>query len=122
MKPNYLNHATAPRGKGYKFTQESLTVPGQVLDLRTIRDRYSRGQSVVSYAGEYDSPLPPGYENMDKIQKLEYARQVKTNVEEIRRAVEEKERLATEKRRQDDISAEVAKKIAESAEKNETSA
>lgn len=121
MKPNYLNHATAPRGKGYAFTQESLTVPGQVLDLRTIRDRYSRGQSVVSYAGEYDSPLPPGYENMDKIQKLEYARQVKTNVEEIRKAVEEKERLATEKRRQDDISAEVAKKIAESAEKNETS-
>jgi len=115
----YLNHVNRVPSQGYTFTEDGLTVPGQVLDLRTIRDRYSRGQSVTSYPGEYDSPMPVGWEKMDKMQRIDFARRTRETLTTIQDAVFQKERLKAEKRRQDDISAEVAKLIAENNKKVE---
>jgi len=117
----YVNHSTVTPSKGYTFIGESLTTPGQVLSLRTIRERYSRGQSVVSYPGEYDSPLPPGYENLNRMEKLDFARQIKSDLNEMRIAVEQKEQLKAQKRREDDIKAEAEKIFAAAAKTTEQS-
>lgn len=114
----YVNHSTKKPSTGFVFQDPGLTVPGQVLDLRTIRDRYSRGQSVVSYPGEYDSPIPEGYENMTKIERIEFARETRRRLDDVQTLIQEKERLKAEKRREDDINAEAAKIIAANAKKD----
>lgn len=114
---HYLNHVNRTPSLGYIFHTPGLTVPGQVLDLRTIRDRYARGQSVVSYPGEYDSPMPTGWEKMDKMQRIDFARRTRETLTSIQDTVAEKERLKAEKRRQDDISEQVQKLVAEKDKK-----
>lgn len=70
--------------KGFTFTQKSLTIPGQVLSVKQIRDRYQRGQSVQSFAGVYNPDVPPGYEKMTKIERIEALRQVSSQVHTMR--------------------------------------
>lgn len=79
----------------YRFSDKpSLTVPGQVLPIRTVLDRFRRGQSVQSFNPVYNPDLPPGFENMDKIERIEAARQQQAKVASIRKALSEKERRA----------------------------
>jgi len=80
--------------KGYSSEKPSptLTVPGQVLPIRTIMDRFRRGQSVQSFTPVYNPDLPPGFESMDKIERIEAARAQKASVERMRRALSEKQK------------------------------
>lgn len=78
---------------GYVFSDKpSLTVPGQVLPIRTILDRFRRGQSVQSFTPIYNPDFPPGYEGMDKIERIEAARAQADNVARIRRALSDKKK------------------------------
>jgi len=80
--------------KGYSPSEKKpfLTVPGQVLPIRTVLDRFRRGQSVQSFNPVYNPDLPPGFENMDKIERIEAARVQAANVERIRRALSDKKK------------------------------
>lgn len=73
--------------KGYVSHKPSLTVPGQVLPIRTVLDRFRRGQSVQSFNPVYNPDLPPGYESMDKIERIEAARAQSRTVARIRKAL-----------------------------------
>lgn len=109
----YANHSNYVPSDGYAHTTPSLTVPGQVLELRQIRERYTRGQSVVSYPGAYDSPLPPGYENLSKIEKLEFARANKDSIENIRSGIIARDAAKVAEAEEERIKKEIEKGIAE---------
>lgn len=82
--------------RGFEFKKPSLTVPGQVLPIRTVLDRFRRGQSVQSFNPVYNPDLPPGYEAMDKIERIEAARAQARNVARMRRALSEKQKSKEE--------------------------
>lgn len=82
---------------GYVFSDKpSLTVPGQVLPIRTVLDRFRRGQSVQSFNPVYNPDLPPGYESMDKIERIEAARAQAQKVARMRKALSDKQKRDNE--------------------------
>lgn len=72
---------------GYECKKPGLTVPGQTLSLRSVLDRYRRGQSVQTFSPVYNPEMPVGYENLTKIEKIEMARQQPYHVARIRKAL-----------------------------------
>lgn len=86
---NYVRTAFSP-------TKPGLTVPGQILPIRTILERFRRGQSVQSFAPVYNPDVPPGYENLDPIERIEAARAQANKVAAMRRSLAKKAAEATE--------------------------
>jgi len=91
MKKVITAHNYVPKGYTCK-PSSSLTVPGQVLPIRSVLDRFRRGQSVQSFTPVYNSDMPPGYESMDKIERIEAARAQKATVERMRQALAAKQK------------------------------
>ncbi|AXL15344.1 hypothetical protein [Microviridae sp.] len=65
-----------------KFTQPSLTVPGQTLSLRELLERYVMGGQIEQFKGVYDgdSDLPDNLEQMDTFEKLDLARNLRESI------------------------------------------
>jgi len=63
----------------------SKTVPGQTLSLKTLLERFTRGQGVETYTPIYDDSgtYPDNLERMDKMEKLELARGIKSKIKEV---------------------------------------
>jgi len=72
----YFNYKQKP---GYE-TGASLTVPGQVLTLRQIRDRFQRGQQVEVFQPVYNPDFPPEFDKLSKIERIEMSRKVRADV------------------------------------------
>lgn len=85
--------------KGYSSNMPSLTVPGQVLSLRSIRDRFQRGQSVETFSSKavYNESFPPGYESMDKIERIEAVRANASRISAMRNELSAKAKREAEK-------------------------
>jgi len=67
----------------------SLTQPSQTLSLRTLIERYTRGQSVETFQPTYtdDTLIPDNYERLTEIERLEYAREMQSDLaEQVKRA------------------------------------
>jgi len=79
----YQNYSTYVRPPGEVIESPGLTVPGQALAVRDILERYVRGRDVETFAGVYtDSDLvPDGWERMDEIERIEYTRAMKADLE-----------------------------------------
>jgi len=72
-----------------RYTKPSLTIPGQTLSLQQLLERYVRGSNVERFNGVYTHEVPPGMENLTKIEKIEMARNLKNNVQDIRKTLQE---------------------------------
>lgn len=59
--------------------QPSLTVPDQVLSIHEILARFTRGQSVATLTPVWGSDMPD-IENMDPIERMEYAKNLRDSV------------------------------------------
>lgn len=70
--------------KGFSSNMPSITVPGQVVPVRRILERFRAGQSVQTFPAVYNPDLPPGYEKLDKIGKIEAAREQAEIVDSLR--------------------------------------
>lgn len=70
--------------KGYTFEKPSLTVPGQTLPVRTVLDRFRRGQSVQSFTPVYNPEFPAGYERLNKLDRIDLAREQAAEVQRQR--------------------------------------
>lgn len=72
----------------------SLTVPGQVLSLKQIQDRFRRGQSVnvKTYAPVYNPDFPPGDENLNVFDRMDKAREAAVEVARQKRVLEQQEK------------------------------
>lgn len=86
--------------KGYPSEKPSLTIPGQVLPIRTVLDRFRRGQSVQSFAPVYNEEFPPGYEKLDQIERIEFAREQAKEVARQRRILQARDAEAKRKKEQ----------------------
>jgi len=63
----------------------SKTVPGQQLSLRQLIERYSRGAHVEVFEGSYSTdPTFDNMERLDKVERLEAAKQVKQSIADAR--------------------------------------
>lgn len=60
----------------------SLTVPDQAMPIKEILQRYVRGQEVKQFTPVYDDDIAPGYEGMDEIERLNLARDMKTQLQD----------------------------------------
>lgn len=92
MKKVITAHNFVRKGYSPEKPSPSLTVPGQVLSIRTVLDRFRRGQSVQSFSPVYNPDIPPGFENMDKIERIEAARVQRSSVERMRKALSAKQK------------------------------
>lgn len=90
---NYQPVAFKPAGK-------SQTVPGQILTLRQVVDRFRRGQNVQTFSGSYDANLPPGWENMDRLEKIDYQREHKSSVSRMCTALIDKAKREEQEKEQ----------------------
>jgi len=72
----------------------SKTVPSQVLPLRTLVERYMRGQSVETFGGTYSEDESfADLDRLDATERLDYLReQVKPAIERGRQTLAKKER------------------------------
>lgn len=77
---SYVNQATYVGATKEVNTSPSVTIPGQTLSLRQLLDRYVRGQSVEVFEPVYDDTMPEGIEHMDKFDRLDMAREIKTAI------------------------------------------
>lgn len=78
---NYVRRPYKPKGV-------SLTVPNQVHTVSQIAERFRRGQGVQAFPGVYNPELPPGLEKLDKIGRIEAAREAAANVAAIRQQLQ----------------------------------
>lgn len=98
--------------------QLSLTVPGQVLSLKQIQERFRRGQSVnvKTYTPVYNPDFEPDVENMSVFDRMDKAREYQAEVQRQRSVLiqekKEQERLSKEKAEQDRIDKIVQEKVA----------
>jgi len=83
MITNWSNY---PGANGEVFTLPSLTIPGQSLSLKTLLERYVKGGAVAVFPPVYsDDPLiPDDLERMDEIERIEFARGIKTALHNAR--------------------------------------
>lgn len=86
MKKLRTAHNAVPF-KGYVTEKPSLTIPGQVMSLRTVVERYRRGQHIETFTPIYNPDFPPGYESLSKLDRLDMARSQARNVRNIRTAL-----------------------------------
>lgn len=73
--------------KNYKiFTQPSMTVPDQSMDIKTILERYARGLPVGGRLDEYydEEDTLPNPLTLDLAERQELAEQYKTEINEIK--------------------------------------
>lgn len=67
----------------------SLTVPDQTPSVREILNKYVNNGGVVPgvpwFEPVYNEHLPPGVENLDKLQKLDLASQIRANLHEAQK-------------------------------------
>lgn len=73
--------------QGFACEKPSLTIPGQILPVRTVLDRFRRGQSVQSFTPVYNPDIPPGIEYLSKIERIEAAREQAATVARMRQAL-----------------------------------
>lgn len=71
--------------------RKPMTIPGQVLPVRKILDRYRRGQSVTTFSSGYEPHLPAGVENLDKIERIELARKMQAEVPRQRQVLRDRQ-------------------------------
>lgn len=83
---NFRNNFTATPTKGeIQKNKVSATIPGQTLSLKELLTRYTRGQSIETFTPVYDEGYYPDTSRMDKLDKLDLARQLKTSIEDIQK-------------------------------------
>lgn len=85
-----------PRGYRPATKQLSLTQPGQVLSIRAIYDRFRRGQGVTTYQAGYNSDVPPGLENLNKLDRIDLMRQNSSNIAKIREVLSDQRNAAAQ--------------------------
>lgn len=71
--------------------RKPMTIPGQVFSIRKVLDRYRRGQSVTTFSSGYEPHLPAGVENLDKIERIELARKMQSEVPRQRQVLRDRE-------------------------------
>lgn len=98
--------------RGFVTKLPSVTIPGQVMSLTQILDRFRRGQSVQSFPPVYNPEFPPGYEELSKIEKIELAREQSSKVNQMRRSLLQK---AADEKAQEQAAKEAAKQAAQGA-------
>jgi len=93
MTPTMHNVFTATYYRDMQMSHESnnspsLTVPGQSQDIKTLIDRYVRGQNIATFNPIYDDDnnLPLGLENLSPIERIALAQDIKSNIEDFRNA------------------------------------
>lgn len=65
-------------------TGKSVTVPDQVLPLRTIVERFVRGDDVQRFPAVYDEDsIPAGFEYLSKMEKIEMAKFIAHGTEDL---------------------------------------
>lgn len=85
---NWHNYDSVPNNSRYeaRTTQPSMTVPDQTLPLRTLIERYTRGQSVPVIQQDYnDDPMWDGVENLSKLELLDRAMEVGESIREFQK-------------------------------------
>lgn len=71
-------------------TKPSLSIPGQTLSLEELIRRYTRGQSVETFAPVYhgdDDLIPVNWERMSEMERLDLSREIKGHLDDARRAI-----------------------------------
>ena len=78
--------------KGEVFVGHSQTIPDMTLPLRTLLERYTRGQSVATFQPVYlgDEEFPD-FERMTPQERVEYARNLTRSVETLQTRIAEHE-------------------------------
>lgn len=77
--------------KGFCFTQPSMTVPNQVNSIGKVLERFQRGQGVQSFPGVYNPEFPPDFDKLDKIGKIEAAREMQKKASRMRSILQQRE-------------------------------
>lgn len=82
-----MSHRTAYNVKpseGQIFTDPSLTIPGQSLSLRELLERYVISGTTETfkgtYTGEEETEIPDNIEKMDRMEKLDLARDLRHSI------------------------------------------
>lgn len=84
MIMNYFS-AREKKVPGVTYTKPSETIPSQSLPLRTLIERYTRGQEVRTFTPTYDAAGEfPALERMDALEKAELARSLKNTIQDYR--------------------------------------
>lgn len=66
--------------KGEVNNQPSKTIPGMTLSLRELVERYTMGAQVETFKPEYSEEDFSQFDNMDKLDKLEIASQIRQQI------------------------------------------
>jgi len=71
---------------GEVYTGKSKAIPGMTLPLKTLVDRFVRGQNVTTFEPVYlgDEEFPD-VERMDPMERLDLARDIRDGIDEVRR-------------------------------------
>lgn len=74
----------------------SKTVPGQVEDIATLVARFIRGDRMDVFPASFDpdEQVPPGIENLDKIERAEMAMETRNIVKDTRERMQARQRRA----------------------------
>jgi len=96
------HHRNYIQPKGEVNTLPSKTVPGQTLPIRTLVDRYRKGQDVPFFSGTYnDNPDFDGFERLDSVERaqlaLEVRKSVKSQQTRLQRLADDEIKLALSK-------------------------
>lgn len=75
--------------KGFVSKNPSLTIPGQVLTIKAIAERFRRGQGTQTYPAVYNPDLPPGIENLNKLERIDLLRSASANVRNLRQSLQD---------------------------------
>jgi len=100
---------------GEQFTLPSLTVPDMSIPLPTLLKRYRRdGTEFLEgvYTGD-DPDLPDNFEKMDKMQRIDFARENAARIAEGRAKLDKSRTASTEAALKAQFDAAVAKAAAE---------
>lgn len=93
-----------------RFTQPSMTVPDMSLDIRTLVERYMRGDRVKTFQTSNvpaDSIIPSDFERMDLVDKAVLSRQLSDFVATSRGKLMSAREVKRKQRFEDIVSARV---------------
>jgi len=105
MKKVRTAHNYKSKG-GFVFTKPSLTVPGQAASISEIQERFRRGQGVMTYPAVYNPAFPPEYDRLDRVGKIEFARENAARVQALQEQLRKQE---AERKRKEAEAIEAAK-------------
>lgn len=71
------------------FSLPSMTVPDQTLSLKTLLERYTRGQSVATFKPVYlgDEEEFAQFDSMDRLEKIDHLNNLKQQIDSYRSAL-----------------------------------